>query len=174
VADGPLIHRLAEEAFPATYREILTPEQIAYMMEWMYSLDSLERQMTVEGHRYYIAYADGMAVGYVSIQQEEADLFHLQKIYVLPSWQGRGVGTRLFAHARAVIRAMHPGPCRLELNVNRYNSARDFYERQGMRIVRIGDFDIGGGYFMNDYIMGLELTGDDDRQKNAAFSNYQV
>jgi hypothetical protein len=43
-----------------------------------------------------------------------------------------------------------------------------------MRIVRIGDFDIGGGYFMNDYIMGLELTGDDDHQKNAAFSNYQV
>jgi ribosomal protein S18 acetylase RimI-like enzyme len=174
LADAAVIHRLADEAFPATYRNILTQAQIAYMMEWMYSLESLERQMTVEGHRYYIAYADGEAVGYVSIQQEEADLFHLQKIYVLPSWQGRGVGSRLFAHALAAIRALHPKACRMELNVNRDNSAREFYERQGMKIVRVGDFDIGGGYFMNDYIMGLDLPGDDDRQKDAAFSNYQI
>lgn len=32
-SDAPLIRRLAEEAFPATYCEILTPAQIDYMME---------------------------------------------------------------------------------------------------------------------------------------------
>jgi ribosomal protein S18 acetylase RimI-like enzyme len=169
VADAPLIQHLAEEAFPATYRNILTPEQIAYMMEWMYSLESLERQMTVEGHRYYVATADGESVGYVSIRQESKDLFHLEKIYVLPSWQGRGVGSRLFAHALAAIRAQHPRACRMELNVNRYNSARAFYERQGMKIVRVGDFDIGGGFFMNDYIMGLELPGDASNTRGMSF-----
>ena len=156
VADCELIHQLASEAFPATYREILTPEQIDYMMSWMYSLPSLERQMRAEGHRYYIAYADGVPVGYVSIQQEGIDLFHLQKIYVLPAWQGRGVGGHLFRHAVAQVPTLHPAPCRMELNVNRQNPARAFYEHQGMRIVRQGDFEIGGGYEMNDYIMAME------------------
>jgi ribosomal protein S18 acetylase RimI-like enzyme len=160
VSDAPLIHSLAAVAFPATYKDILTPDQIAYMMEWMYSLPNLRRQMTDEGHLYYIAYVADEAVGYVSIQQEESDLYHLQKIYVLPEWHGRGVGTRLFAHAVAEIRAIHPKACRMELNVNRHNSARDFYKRMGMREVRTGDFDIGNGYFMNDYIMALDLPGD--------------
>ena len=40
---------LATEAFPYTYREILTPEQIDYMMDWMYSPESLSRQMEEEG-----------------------------------------------------------------------------------------------------------------------------
>ena len=31
--DIPVIRQLAEQAFPDTYREILSPEQIDYMME---------------------------------------------------------------------------------------------------------------------------------------------
>ena len=36
---------------------------------------------------------------------------------------------------------------------------RDVYKRQhmGMRKLREGDFPIGNGYYMNDYIMGLEI-----------------
>ena len=34
-ADISLINELATEAFPYTYREILTPEQIDYMMDWI-------------------------------------------------------------------------------------------------------------------------------------------
>ena len=45
----------------------------------------------------------------------------------------------------------------MELNVNRHNRAVSFYEHLGMRRLRSGDFPIGGGYFMNDYIMGMEL-----------------
>ena len=45
----------------------------------------------------------------------------------------------------------------MELNVNRSNRAKGFYERMGMRVVREGDFPIGGGFFMNDYIMGMEV-----------------
>ena len=45
-----------------------------------------------------------------------------------------------------------------ELNVNRRNKVLDFYQHLGMRIARSGDFDIGGGFFMNDYIMRKELN----------------
>ena len=45
----------------------------------------------------------------------------------------------------------------MELNVNRNNKALKFYEHMGMRIVRERDFPIGNGYYMNDYIMELEI-----------------
>lgn len=186
------IHDMAQVVFRHTYREILSPEQMEYMMDWMYSPANLQKQLD-EGHVYYIAYRDGKPCGYVSVQPEGiADdgrlLFHLQKIYVLPSEQGHGLGRALFdravAHvreavlAREVVHAQEfahvqevAGGCteecvegcvegcgaRIELNVNRNNPSIGFYHHLGLRILRQGDFHIGNGYYMNDYIMGLEV-----------------
>lgn len=155
--DIPAIRAVAEIAFPATYAGILAPAQLEYMMEWMYSESSLRRQMLEQGHIYYIAWEGEAPVGYVSIQKEKADLFHLQKIYVLPACQGKHVGQRLFRRALRAVKELHPAPCRVELNVNRLNPAVGFYRKMGMRIVRQGDFPIGGGYYMNDYIMAVEV-----------------
>ena len=130
-ADCALIQKLAQQIFPVTYKDILTPEQTDYMMEWMYSLDNIRKQMEEEGH--------------------------LQKIYVLPYYQGAHCGSFLFREAIKYIKEVHPGPCLMELNVNRTNKALQFYEHMGMRKLREGDFPIGNGYYMNDYIMGLEI-----------------
>lgn len=154
--DIPLIRRMASEVFPATYRELLTPEQLDYMMDWMYAPDVLRREMEA-GFGWFIASADGEPCGYLSVERQEEGLFHLQKIYVLPRFQGCGAGEFLFRHAVWYVRSVHPGPCRMELNVNRRNRALGFYERMGMRRLRAGDFPIGGGYYMNDYIMGLDI-----------------
>ena len=35
--DIQLINEMAQIVFPATYREILSKEQLDYMMDWMYS-----------------------------------------------------------------------------------------------------------------------------------------
>lgn len=156
--DIPAIQSVAQVAFPATYAGIISPAQTDYMMEWMYSTASLLRQMTDEGHVYYVAREeDGTPVGYVSVQREGEDRFHLQKIYVLPDRQGRQIGRMLFGEALRAVKESHPGPCTLDLNVNRSNRARGFYEKMGIRVVREGDFPIGEGYYMNDYIMGMEL-----------------
>ena len=154
--DCPLIRRMSEEAFPATYREILTPAQLDYMMEWMYSDVSLREQFRA-GHIWFIASSDGEPCGYLSVERQGETLFHLQKIYVLPRFQGIGAGAFLFRHAVEYIRSVQPAPCLMELNVNRRNPALHFYARMGMRRLREGDFPIGGGYYMNDYIMGLEI-----------------
>lgn len=155
-ADIPLIRRLAGEAFPATYGTILTPEQIDYMMEWMYSAASLLAQFD-GGQRFFIAASGDEPCGYLSIERQGKRLFHLQKIYLLPGFQGRGLGRMLFLHAADTVRSMAHGPCRMQLNVNRYNPALRFYERMGMVRVGEGDFPIGAGYFMNDFIMELRI-----------------
>lgn len=154
--DCALIRQLAGEVFPATFRELLTPAQLDYMMAWMYAPEVLLREME-EGCAWFVASADGEPCGYLSVGQESGELFHLHKIYVLPRFQGIGAGEFLFRHAVGYIRSVHPAPCLMELNVNRHNPSLHFYEKMGMRKLREGDFPIGEGYYMNDYIMGLDI-----------------
>ncbi len=154
--DIELINSLAWIAFPATYKNILTPSQIDYMMEWMYSPQSLRKQMD-GAHTYFLAYMEDKACGYVSVENEGGGRFHLQKIYVLPEFQGKGIGASLFEKAKDFVRDSHPAPRIMQLNVNRSNSALEFYKKMGMYKADEGDFDIGGGFFMNDYIMEIKL-----------------
>ena len=154
--DCLLINQLAANVFPATYKDILSQEQLEYMFDWMYAPQNIRKQME-EGHVYFIAYEECEPCGYLSVQQEEENLFHLQKIYVLPAFQKAQAGNYLFHEAIKYIKKVHPAPCRMELNVNRNNKAVGFYERMGMKIAREGDFHIGNGYYMNDYIMAIEL-----------------
>lgn len=167
LADIPLIQEIADVAFPATYKDIITPEQCNFMMDMMYSTVNLTRQMTGEHHTYLICSLDDKPVGYVSVQPlppseveddgSGLDVFDLQKIYVLPEAQHHHIGRFLFDNALKLIRELHPEPCRMELHVNRYNKALGFYEHMGMKKLREGDYPIGNGYYMNDYIMGLDL-----------------
>ena len=156
--DIPRIRDLAQLAFRATYRDILSPQQLEYMMEMMYSAESLRRQMTEEHNTFFIEEGKG----YVSFRPDgnvgPVAVYHLEKLYVLPEWQKTGLGRRLFNHiVEEVRRAADGKPARLELNVNRRNPALEFYEHIGMRRDRQGDFPIGNGYYMNDYIMALDL-----------------
>ena len=157
LADIPLINQLAWIVFPHTYKDILSPEQIDYMMEWMYSPTNLKKQMTEDGHIYYLAFRGDEPAGYLSIQPEGEHIYHLQKIYVLPTFQGMKLGKMLFQQAIDGIKELHPAPCQIRLNVNRHNKAIDFYRNMGMYKIAEGDFHIGNGYYMNDYIMALDI-----------------
>ena len=134
-----------------------------YMMDWMYSESSLQRQMLSDGHVYFLAESEGEPCGYVSVQphglqEDGAFLFDLQKICVLPGFQGMQIGRRMYEHICRFVRNAASGwPCRIELHVNRNNRAVTFYKHLGMEILREGDFPIGHGYYMNDYIMGCAL-----------------
>ena len=154
--DIPLIRELALVAFADTYKEILTQEQIDYMLEWMYSLDNLKKQF-LSGHIYHIGEFDGVTCAYTSLEQQGQTLWHLQKIYLLPQFQGRGIGKQMFLNAITFIKKVCPKATLLELNVNRNNNAKKFYEKMGMRVASSGDFSIGNGFYMNDYIMALDL-----------------
>jgi diamine N-acetyltransferase len=46
----------------------------------------------------------------------------------------------------------------LQLQVNRRNKAKSFYEKLGFIIIKEFDFDIGNGYVMDDYLMEKKIT----------------
>ena len=153
IEDCPLIHETAAKVWEPTYGDILSSEQLKYMFEWMYSVESLERQIR-NGHTFFLLYEIEEVIGYVSIEKEDKERYHLQKIYLIPEKQGKGLGKLLIQKAESFVRECEPGKkIALVLNVNRNNKAFDFYTKQGFQIESEGDFPIGNGYYMNDYIM---------------------
>lgn len=155
-ADIPAIIRLQEQIWEPTYRSILAPEQIQYMFELIYAPDALLNQMNA-GHTFILAEAEGELTGFASFSpvDNKPGLFKLHKIYVLPGTQGTGLGKLLLSDV--TDRCRHLGGTRLRLNVNRFNRARAFYEKQGFSVVGEEDIPIGP-YWMNDFIMELPLT----------------
>jgi len=149
--DIPLIRELNFRIWPQTYAPILSQEQIDYMLDLMYSEASLTRQMTKEGCHFIIVYENGNPVGFASFNETEAGIWKLNKIYILPNQQGKGTGRFTLDYIINTIKVK--GAKSLQLQVNRYNKAKDFYEKLGFSVIKIADFDIGKGYFMNDYVM---------------------
>ena len=152
--DCALIYELAEPAWKVAYSEILSCEQMEYMLEMMYSEKSLKRQM-LEGHTFFIVLCNDIPAGFISFHPQGEDLYILEKLYVHPNWQGSGAGRFLVEKAEEYIRKLHPAGKRFlfELNVNRNNKAVDFYAHLGFRIDREVDEYIGNGFYKNDYVM---------------------
>ena len=150
IADIPLVRELTFKVWPQTYAAIISAQQIKFMLEMMYSEASLKKQMN-EGAQFIIVYDESEPVGFASYQEVNPTIFKLYKIYVLLSQQGKGTGRFMMEHI--IENILQLGATSLELQVNRHNKAKRFYENLGFMVSEEADFDIGNGYFMNDYIM---------------------
>ncbi len=155
--DCLLINSIAAQIWAPTYSHLLSPEQLDYMFEMMYSPENLHRAMEA-GQAFLIFFEDGEPVGYVAYETLADHDFYLQKIYLLPDLQGRGSGRRMLEMLLDHLRALDPEARRLGLNVNRQNlKAVFFYMRNGFEIVARRDHHIGNGYYMNDYVLERDI-----------------
>ena len=147
---------LAQQIWPGTYGAILPDEQLQYMLNLFYSPASLRRQMIEDRHQFLIVEHEDEAIGFASWSATaEPGVYKLQKLYVLPGQQGKGLGRALLQY---IFEAIQPeGASLLRLNVNRYNKARQFYEKMGFAVVKEEDVAIGNNYFMNDYVMEVTV-----------------
>jgi ribosomal protein S18 acetylase RimI-like enzyme len=152
----PKVQELAHLIWPIAYKEILSQEQLDYMLNWMYSIDSLEQQL-LDGHQYFGIYDQNEMLGFLDIQLNHPfdKEMKVNKIYVLTNQQGKQLGYQLMIHAIDFAK-MHNMKS-ISLQVNRHNKAFEFYKKIGFIIREEKDFAIGNGYYMNDYMMELNL-----------------
>jgi len=143
---------IAELTWPETFKEILTNEQIRYMLDWMYSLEILTSQIE-NGHNFYIFRENDKDIGFIGIELNCPTIGNakIHKIYVLPKSQGKGVGDKLIEHVFQYSKLNKINS--LSLNVNRYNKAIDFYLKKRFKIIKEEDIEIGNGFLMEDYVM---------------------
>lgn len=120
------------------------------MLEANYSESALFRQQA-EGQQLFLIGEDEFEpTGFLGVYlRSEGELF-ISKWYIRTELHGQGIGKKSFG----LLRHEYPDvPC-MRLQVNRQNyKAINFYFSLGFRIERCADFDIGNGFFMNDFIM---------------------
>ena len=148
-----VVKSLAHDIWPRVYDYMISKEQINYMLPLMYDIDKLKHQW-MEGVRFVLLEVEGIPQGFVAFEEKEECIF-LQKLYLRPEMHGKGYGKNML---QVVIDfAQDCKKPNIELTVNRNNKSLDFYFGNGFQIKEEKDFDIGGGYFMNDYILSLPI-----------------
>ncbi|QYJ67705.1 GNAT family N-acetyltransferase [Flavobacterium litorale] len=154
--DVVLINKLANQVWEPTYKDILSAAQLEYMFGMMYSPKSITAQLEVKGHEFLLIKDDKQYFGFASYELNcKPNTTKIHKLYVLPNLQGKGIGAQLL---RAIEReASKVGNTIVTLNVNRFNTALNFYNKTGFVKVGVEDIDIGSGYLMEDYVMEKEL-----------------
>lgn len=154
--DVRIIHDLAKQIWPKAFETILSKKQISYMMNLMYSMDALQKD-AARGVEFYVLNFNGNDCGYAAIENINNETYKLHKIYLSQKLHGKGLGKYLLQQVEAIVKNYGAGV--VQLNVNRNNSAVNFYKSQGYAIIKQEDIDIGMSYFMNDYVMAKNLIG---------------
>ncbi|RYU87840.1 GNAT family N-acetyltransferase [Mucilaginibacter terrigena] len=152
VADVDAILQIAQQTWWPTYEPLLGREQVAYMLGELYSADKISTQVAEKQQTFLLLLEDGQPVAFAaySPREEDAEIYKLHKLYCLPITQGKGYG-KILINAVAG-KTKEAGKTTLDLNVNRYNNAKSFYEKMGFEVVYEEDIPIGP-YWMNDFVM---------------------
>ena len=156
VADVDAILKIAEQTWWPTYEPLLGKEQVAYMLKELYSADKITKQVAEKQQTFLLLLEDGQPAAFAaySPREEDADIYKLHKLYCLPVTQGKGYG-KILINAVA-NKTLEAGKHILDLNVNRYNHAKSFYEKMGFEVIHEEDIPIGP-YWMNDFVMRRKL-----------------
>jgi diamine N-acetyltransferase len=155
--DIATIQQLAETIWPEAYGKIISATQLRYMLNLIYSETALIAQIE-KGHQFILAFENNEAIGFASFSPKselQSTTFRLHKIYVLPHVPTKGIGSFLLSYV--CNESIKQGATLLELNVNKYNPAMQFYLKKGFTILRDEVIDIGEGYVMDDYVMVLAI-----------------
>lgn len=159
VTDIPVIQAIAHQTWPVTFGDILSPEQIQYMLAMMYSTEALSQQMHEKKHVFLLVQdtENQQYLGFASyeVNYKEEPKTKIHKLYLLPASQGKGLGRQLIDAVAS--RALANQNSTLSLNVNKHNKAIQFYERLGFKTVDTETIDIGNGFVMDDRIMEKQV-----------------
>jgi len=157
--DIPLIHQLAVEIWHEYYPTIISKDQINYMLQLMYSKEALKKQMD-DNHCFTLILVNKTPAGYISVNQESAGNFFLNKFYIKKEYRNLKLGRRLLQH----IELKYKDELKvMRLFVNRQNfKSINFYFENGFIIENVIDKPIGNNFYMNDFIMIKKYTNQID------------
>lgn len=140
---------LAKIIWNEHYVPIIGQDQVDYMLANIYNIESLQDQLNNKKHIFYMIKDDSETIGFLSIHSENHHDYFLHKFYIQSQTSNRGIGTIILNKLIQLTNAKS-----LTLTVNRQNfKSINFYFKNGFKIDRVEDFDIGNGYQMNDFVM---------------------
>ena len=151
------IQNVVYHTWPIVYISIITQEQIAYMLDLFYSKEILQENMNNDGHLFVLLKEDDKVLGFASLEHNyrNNNITRLHKLYLMPESHGKGMGKLLMKEVAK--EALENQSKAISLNVNKYNTALQFYLNFGFEIVKEEIIELGSGFIMDDYVMELKL-----------------
>lgn len=154
--DIPTLRQLAHRIWHDYYPAVISREQIAYMLERMYSPEQIRRELD-DGVLWELLLRAGEPVGFISCAHEPAAArVKLNKLYLLTELHGRGLGQQALEHVKRAARQLGASQVYLTVNKGNHRAVRA-YQRAGFRVAEAVVTDIGGGFVMDDYVMTFGL-----------------
>lgn len=148
------INELAQLAFEIWHEywvEILSIEQIDYMVENFQSESAIRNQIENENYAYFFIQKNGENIGYIGLSKK-ADYLFLSKFYIKKDFRNKGIGTRVFKFIKNFTQQFGYKKIQLTVNKNNINTIKA-YKKWGVQIVNSVITPIGNDFVMDDYIM---------------------
>jgi GNAT superfamily N-acetyltransferase len=155
-SDIESVAALAQQIWRQHFPAIIGMPQVEYMLEKFQSVEAINSQLQ-SGTEYFIAILNNEPVGYTALVPDiENRKIMISKIYILENSRGLGAGSQLLEFIENEARRKSINT--LWLTVNRFNDEPiTWYKHKGFKTVDEVKKDIGGGFFMDDYIMEKRL-----------------
>lgn len=136
------LSKLAFDIWFEYYENILSNDQIEYMLNKYLSVDAIKSEYL---HLTYVMIHDKEDIGFFVYQMK--DEIFLSKLYIKKSHREKGYGKKVMDFLKQFDKP-------ITLTVNKHNhDAIHFYQTHGLIIVKEVVTDIGSGYVMDDYIL---------------------
>lgn len=153
--DATKISILARKIWNRQYQDILSLNQIDYMLKQRYAPVVIQSQLEDKNIWWRKLVLGDAIIGFsCCVRTMQPDELKIDKLYIQHEYHRKGYGRMLIEDAISIMRSMTCS--KLILTVNKQNhSAINAYRCCGFEIMGDSVVDIGGGFLMNDYLMAM-------------------
>jgi len=137
--DIPDVQYVVKKSWNHTYYDIIPEEVQNNFLNSAYSDEMLKKRLE---QIVFVAEDKGKIVGFINLNEtNKPNIYDLTAIYLLPAYQGKGIGTKLIKHSIQEVEVFEE----LSLEVEKSNiNAVNFYKKLGFKIVDEYDDEFDG------------------------------
>ncbi len=145
--------QMAHIIWHEAYVNMLSSEQLRYMLDLFFTPRVIEKQIKKEKYVYRFVLANGIRAGFFGVcPRLEGNALFLSKIYLLKEFRGSGLFEASMEQIVRLAGEYDLPAIRLHVNKNNHRALKA-YIRFGFQITESDVFDIGRGYVMDDHIL---------------------
>jgi len=156
------LREIAYKTYDDTFRHLNTPENMQAYLDMAFERGKLKAELENSNSSFYFLYLNGVLVGYLKLNEgpsqtdlKDPDSLEIERIYVVRSCQGQGLGKYLIREALEIGR--RKGKHNAWLGVWEKNEkAIAFYKRMGFRVIGTHEFVMGDDH-QTDLLMQLTI-----------------
>lgn len=161
--DIPTLVHMARVTFADTFGVNTAPADMREFLDTAYAPARLKHELQTRGTTFWFVVVDDVPAGYMKLNVDAAvtadvqstNALELERIYILPTYKRRGLGSMLYAQALKLAKAQ--GKAKIALGVWEHNeAAKSFYAKRGFHQVGEHAFVVGNDP-QRDWLMEADV-----------------